>query len=216
MSSLAINLRTRRARLELTQKDLANRAGVSQQLIHSLETGVIRSTKFVKEIALALGCAITDLDPKYGGVNDYGESSADLDGRHGDLPIYNAAEVEDGMVVIPDVPFDYITRPFPLQNVRGGYGVLVALNLMYPEFDVGDYVLVNPHLPPVPNTSCLFYSETTEGTVGRIRRLVAVTTEHWEVMCWNLQTPQSEPSPDKLLRGKWKKCHRIVGRYVRR
>ena len=214
MMSLASNLRVRRVRLDLSQKELAKRAGVSQQLIHALETGAIRSTKFVKEIAMALGCAATDLDAKHGVMGELGGSTNEFDRRHGDLPVFAAVETDRGSVAISDVAIDFITKPFPLMNVRGGYGILVAANFMYPEFEPGDYALVNPHIPPIPNTSCIFYREDADGTIGTIRRLTSVTPEEWHVKSWN--PPPHEGETNSLPRDVWQKCHRIVGRYFRR
>jgi transcriptional regulator with XRE-family HTH domain len=212
--SLADNIRVRRAQLDLTQKELAVRAGVSQQLVHALEAGTTRSTKFVKEIALALGCDVGQLDPRYSTVNQFEEPSKAAETRYQDLPIYAAAETDLGIVVIPDQPIDFIPRPFPLLHVRGGYGVLVAADFMRPEFEPGDYALVNPHIPPIIDTTCLLYQETDKGTVGRIRRLVHITSSDWHVKTWNPHSKEDELAI--LPRTTWHQCHRIVGRYFRR
>jgi transcriptional regulator with XRE-family HTH domain len=212
--SLADNIRVRRAQLDLTQKELAVRAGVSQQLVHALEAGTTRSTKFIKEIALALGCDVSQIDPRHGAVNQFEEPVRSSETRHQDLPIYAAAETDRGVVVIPDQPIDFIPRPFPLLNVRGGYGVLVAADFMRPEFEIGDYALVNPHIPAITDTTCLLYQATDKGTVGRIRRLTQVTPTDWHVKAWN---PHSKEDESAILpRDIWHQCHRIVGRYFRR
>jgi transcriptional regulator with XRE-family HTH domain len=212
--SLATNLRTRRARLNWSQKELASKAGVSQQLINAMENGAVRSTKFISEIALALGCSIADIDPKYGISVEHGSSKVDLDGRHGELPIFGAAEAAVGSVVVTMEPIDFIDRPAPLENVRGGYGLIVANDFMFPEFETGDFALVNPHLPPVPNSTCLIYSEEKNGTVARLRRLLQITPTEWNVKAWNI--PEGHDDLTVLPRASWAKCHRIVGRYHRR
>jgi transcriptional regulator with XRE-family HTH domain len=212
--SLASNIRTRRAQLNWSQKELAAKAGVSQQLINALENGSVRSSKFIHEIALALGCAIADLDPKYGTTIDHGSSIIDRDGRHGELPIFSAAEAAVGSVVVSMEPVDFIDRPAPLENVRGGYGLIVASNFMFPEFETGDFALVNPHLPPLPETTCLFYSEEKNGTLAKLRRLIQITPSDWYVKAWN---PPEGIEVEKILpRATWLKCHRVVGRYYRR
>jgi transcriptional regulator with XRE-family HTH domain len=212
--SLADNIRVRRAQLDLTQKELAARAGVSQQLVHALEAGTTRSTKFIKEIALALGCDVSHIDPKFSTVNQFEEPLRAAEKRYQDLPIYAAAETDRGIVVIPDQPIDFIPRPFPLMNVRGGYGVLVAADFMSPEFEPGDYALVNPHVPPIVDTTCLLYQETDKGTVGRIRRLTHISPNEWHVKAWNPLSKEDELAI--LSRDTWHQCHRIVGRYFRR
>ena len=212
--SLASNIRTRRAFLNWSQKELAQRAGVSQQLINALEGERVRSSKFIREISIALGCTIADLDPNYGVVDESGNSIVNAAGRHGDLPIFGATEAAVGSVIVSDEAIDFINRPDPLLQVRGGYGIIVANSFMFPEFDLGDFALVNPHLPPIPNTTCIFYSEEKEKTIGRIRRLLSVSPTGWNVEAWN--PPEGFDATVELPRETWQKCHRVVGRFFRR
>jgi transcriptional regulator with XRE-family HTH domain len=200
--SLAANIRTRRAFLNWSQKELAQRAGVSQQLINALEAERVRSSKFIREIAMALGCAISDLDSNYGVMAEDGGSIVNAAGRHGDLPIFGASEADVGSVVVSEESIDFIDRPEPLMNVRGGYGVIVASSFMFPEYEIGDFALVNPHLPPVPDTTCIFYSDSKEQTIG------------WTVKAW--QPAEGFEAVTELPRDTWQKCHRLVGRYCRR
>ena len=212
--TLASNIRTRRAFLNWSQKELAQRAGVSQQLINALESERVRSTKFIREISIALGCTIADLDPHYGVVDANGNGMTNAAGRHGDLPIFGASETAVGSVVVSDEAVDFIDRPEPLLQVRGGYGIIVANNFMFPEFELGDLALVNPHLPPIPNTTCLLYAEEKEKTIGRIRRLLSISPAIWTVEAWH--PPENMESVVELPRDVWHKCHRVVGRYCRR
>lgn len=212
--SLAANIRTRRAFLNWSQKELAQRAGVSQQLINALEAERVRSSKFIREIAMALGCAISDLDSSYGVMAEDGGSIVNAAGRLGDLPIFGASEADVGSVVVSEESIDFIDRPEPLLNVRGGYGVIVANNFMFPEYEVGDFALVNPHLPPVPDTTCIFYSDNKDQTIGRIRRLLTIAPDRWTVKAW--QPAEGFEAVTELPRDSWQKCHRLVGRYCRR
>lgn len=212
--SLAANIRTRRAFLNWSQKELAQRAGVSQQLINALEAERVRSSKFIREIAKALGCKTSDLDLAYGEMAEEGGSIATAAERPGDLPIFGATEADANSIVISDQPIDFIDRPGPLQNVRGSYGIIVANNLMFPEYEIGDFALINPHLPPVPDTTCIFYSDLKDQTLGRIRRLEGVAPDQWTVRTW--QPIQSTDALSILRRDLWPKCHRIVGRFCRR
>jgi transcriptional regulator with XRE-family HTH domain len=212
--SLAANIRTRRAMLNWSQKQLAQRAGVSQQLINALEAERVRTSKFIREIATALGCAVSDLDQSYGGMAEDGVAIIGAPGKPGDLPIYSAVEVDAQSVVISDESIDFIGRPEPLLNVRGGYGIIVANNAMFPEYEIGDFALVNPHLPPVPGTTCIFYSDVSGRKYGRISRLLDISPEHWTVKVW--QPTQGFDELIRLPRETWQKCHRIIGRYCRR
>lgn len=49
----------------LSQPQLAERAGVSQQLISNLESGKVKSSKKLPEIAAALGAAPSQIDSRY-------------------------------------------------------------------------------------------------------------------------------------------------------
>jgi transcriptional regulator with XRE-family HTH domain len=212
--SLAANIRSRRTLQNWSQKELAQRAGVSQQLINALEAERVRSSKFIRDIAAALGCSLSDLEPSYGGMAEDTRTIIGADGRSGELPIFAATQTDAGSVVVSDQSIDFIDRPQPLLNVRGGYGLIVADNIMFPEYEIGDFALVNPHLPPVPDTTCIFYSDSTELKFARTRRLLNITADCWHVKAW--QPADGIEAIAELKRDIWQRCHRIIGRYCRR
>lgn len=55
----------------LSQKELAKRAGVSQQLIGEIEASRTRSTKAIYKIARALGTAANLLDPEIPAIEGF-------------------------------------------------------------------------------------------------------------------------------------------------
>src|SRR5579871_4581977 len=64
--ALKENLLRLRKAAKLSQRELADKAGVSQQLISQIETdGAIGRTKFLPELASALGVEIAELDPAF-------------------------------------------------------------------------------------------------------------------------------------------------------
>lgn len=65
MPSIAENLKRLRAEAELSQAALAEKAGVSQQLISQLERNVNSSTKELPAIAQALGAPVHEIDEAY-------------------------------------------------------------------------------------------------------------------------------------------------------
>jgi transcriptional regulator with XRE-family HTH domain len=212
---LAANIRIQRAKLNLSQKELAQKAGVSQQLINALESGRTRTTKFLREIALALECTIADLEPNYGVMAPLPPSTQLEPGRFEELPIFAAEDSGDDDIIVSAEPVDYINRPAPLEHVRGAYGLIVSSDAMAPEFETGDIAIINPHLPPISNASCVFYSAEGGGSFARIKRLIQFTRQDWRVKLWNPTGAQT--SGEIILpRAKWNKCHRIVGRYNRR
>lgn len=75
--SLAENMRRLRTQKELSQKALANAAGVNQQLISQIENGLNTSTKFLPKIAAALNAKVHELDPSF--VEETGKASEESD-----------------------------------------------------------------------------------------------------------------------------------------
>lgn len=211
---LSTNIRSRRSELKLSQKELAAKAGVSQQLINALESGSVRSTKFLHEIAMALGTTISELEPKFSASAGPVESPASEFDEAEELPVFGATDTGGGTMIVTLEPVDFIDRPAPLENVRGAYGLIAVSEHMMPEFELGDILLVNPHLPPIPDSTCVFHRTDRERTITRIRRLLRATTGDWLVKSWNLPT---EGEPDTVMpRETWNRCHRIVGRFNRR
>jgi transcriptional regulator with XRE-family HTH domain len=67
---LAANLKRHRTDAGLSQKRLADKAGVSQQLISQIENDVPASTKALPQLAHALGISVFDLDPDFGAIGE--------------------------------------------------------------------------------------------------------------------------------------------------
>jgi transcriptional regulator with XRE-family HTH domain len=213
--ALAENIKVRRSALSLTQSELAKSAGVSQQLIDALEKGKIRTTKFIPEIALALGCGVKELDSRYG-MSAVSALKSAYESKHDrELPVLGATDDIPfaTYIVIPDEPVDYLECPAPLSKVRGAYAVIVPNQVMTPEFGPGDLALVNPHLPPMAGTTCIFYCESESGKIAKMRRITGFTANEWHVTQWN--PPLNSPPELTLDRNQWRKCHPIVGRFNR-
>lgn len=56
MKTISERLKQKRLELEMTQDELANAAGVSQQSIQLIEAGITKRPRFLFEIAKALDC----------------------------------------------------------------------------------------------------------------------------------------------------------------
>ena len=56
MKTISERLKQKRLELEMTQDELANAAGVSQQSIQLIEAGITKRPRFLFEIAKALHC----------------------------------------------------------------------------------------------------------------------------------------------------------------
>lgn len=56
--ALGKRIRDQRTKNKMTQKDLAKKAGISQQVISKLEATDGTHSRFIYEIAVALGCDV--------------------------------------------------------------------------------------------------------------------------------------------------------------
>lgn len=113
-------------------------------------------------------------------------------------------------MVITFDPIAFTLRPAPLIGVKGGYGMYVVGESMFPAFEPGDTVLVNPHLPPSPGRDAVFFQSDGHGqTTATVKRLIKITSSEWKVQQWN---PSKEFSLD---RGLWTQCQVIIGKYSR-
>ncbi|MFN0191047.1 MAG: helix-turn-helix domain-containing protein [Aestuariivirga sp.] len=213
---LAENIKVRRSAKSYSQAELAESAGVSQQLINALENGKVGSTKFMPEIAAALGCTVRELDPRFGNADRPKQNPSYVVKSASELPILAAKEMPpvSMSVEISVEPVDFMDRPPLLENVRDGYALFVADDLMSPELERGDMVLVNPHFPPIPNTTCILLQESGGARIGKVRRLLGFTADEWHVKMWN--GPVDSVPENSLNRQAWQLCHRIVARYCRR
>jgi transcriptional regulator with XRE-family HTH domain len=123
-----------------------------------------------------------------------------------DLPVFVAN--------VDAFPIDWVKRPPPLANVFQAYGLLVKDTAMEPEFWPGDIALVHPHLPPIPQSACVFKTETPPGGErSQLKHLVSFDDAVWHVRQWN--PPKGMKREFTLSREEWPVCHRVVGKYSR-
>jgi transcriptional regulator with XRE-family HTH domain len=123
-----------------------------------------------------------------------------------ELPVYVAN--------VDAFPIDWVKRPPPLANVRNAYGLLIKDTAMEPEFWPGDIALVHPHLPPSPQSACVFKTEAPAGGErSQLRHLAGFDEAVWRVREWN--PPRGMKDEYTLSRTEWPLCHRVVGKYSR-
>ncbi len=211
----------------LSQKELAAAARVSQQLITSIETGMTRTTKFLMRLAAALDVPPGQLDPDWAMVSGIQPLMARSEPppREGsvpgsappasqrDLPIHSSAEGGEGFIIVTSDAVDWLPRPPPVAHVRRAYGLYITGESMVPEFEPGDIALVNPHLPVVPDTTCIFYGAHDDEVRATIKRLRRKTGDTWYLKQWN--PPDKMKAEFTLARKEWPICHRVVGKYSR-
>lgn len=126
-----------------------------------------------------------------------------------DLPIYAAAMGGDGHTIITLDAVDWVKRPAVLQNVRGGYGIIIVSTSMIPAYWPGDTALVHPHLPPARDSDVILYHTPPDGREAEaiIKRLVGINDREWTL-------EQYQPARTfRESRADWPICHRVVGKY---
>lgn len=125
------------------------------------------------------------------------------------MPVYAAAMGGSGHIIVSFDQIDEVKRPAELENVKGGYGLLVKGTSMVPAFREGDMALVNPHLPPARERNVILYHTPPNGgdVEAMIKELQGWNDREWHLKQWN---PVLE---FKEFRAEWPVCHRVVGKY---
>lgn len=210
-----------------SQKDLADRVGVSQVAIMKIENGQTTKSKHFPKIAQVLNLELSDLDPAL----SPGRSSTDskltsvvkkpqverfkqeqLIGAH-DLPIFSLAQGGPGALVLSNQPFRTIGRPHNLQSIEDAFGVLIIGDSMFPEYREGDIAYVDPHVPPRSGDACLFQSDK-DGTVEAVIKYLD-KSPHNSPDVWHVR----QQNPEKrytLKKEDWQKCYVLVGKQTGR
>lgn len=160
----------RRRLLGLSQKELGEKVGVSQQAIEKIEKDTTKRPRKFVELSDALGLepyellngttperlrtTFTDSTPPP--VHDHAASSAPTpdpqptvafsDKR--DLPVMGRAQGgPDGNIIINDDPIDWTLRPPRLSGVQEAFAIYVTGDSMSPKYEDGDLLYVHPNLP---------------------------------------------------------------------
>jgi phage repressor protein C with HTH and peptisase S24 domain len=207
-------IREARERRNWSQKDLADRAGVSQVAIVKIESGATVQSKFLPRIAQILGLDLADLDPTLRGVSLPGEGRPFINDVRPDFRVYASAEGGPGEIIRSSEPIDFIPRPSHLVHVKDAYGLLVTGHSMAPEYKNGEMAIVEPSLPVVPDEVYIFYAEKDGEARATIKHLRRPTAERWLVTQHN---PPEGMSRDFILsRKEWAVAHRVTGKRARR
>lgn len=203
-------VRAAREARELSQTRLGALIGIKQASIQAIEKGETNRSKFLPEIARELG-----IPPEAVGLPAEPERQdgivRNVVEAKRDFPIYASAEGGPGEIIRSVDAVDWYPRPASVAHVREAYGLIVIGDSMWPKFEPGDIVLVNPVLPPVPGSPCIFYAELRGEARATLKLLRRATTTHWMVSQYN---PPRGASPDfQLSRKEWRICHRVIGQY---
>ena len=195
-----------------SQKDLADRTGVSQVAIMKIESGATVQSKFLPKIAQVLELDLSLLDPSLKPAAP-GIERPFANGRP-DFPVYSSAEGGPGEIIRSTDPVEFVPRPTHLLHVRDAYGLLVTGNSMFPEYKNGETATVEPHLPIIPDEVYIFYAQKDGEARATIKHLRRATAERWLVSQHN--PPEGVSSDFALSRKEWSVAHRVTGKRTRR
>lgn len=193
--------------------ELARRSGVSQPTINDLINRNQKSTKFLPEIAEALGISPADLDPRLAlpRADDGYRPPPTFIGER-DLPVFASVEGGPGELVINTDPIDRVPRPWYMGQVRDGYAVVVVGESMVPAFEPGDMAIVNPRLAPMRNKHHIIVQESENGEFrATIKRILGWTSSDWQLEQYN--PPPGRERRFSLPRDIWNRALRVVGKW---
>jgi transcriptional regulator with XRE-family HTH domain len=189
--SLPLSERVKRARVaqRLSQKDLADRLGISQQTIGKIETGSTTTSRHLLALAreLRVPAAYFDMAADLGA----GASSPtapppaihqDIKPKNapsGSLDLYGLQMVGDEQTWPERGALGPIDRPSIVGNAPEAYALYVAERHASPAIDPGDIVILNPSLPPLVGTDCAFITPAMgdHARTVRFRRIRDITDD---------------------------------------
>jgi phage repressor protein C with HTH and peptisase S24 domain len=205
-----------RERRGLSQEQLGDAVGLSQNAIAKVESGETKRSRFLARIARAVGLDPKEVDP------DVGDTAILLNYRpppeflgERDLPVFTAAEGGPGEIILDVQPIDHVPRPWYLRGVRDGFAVVVSGESMLPVYEPGDMAIINPKAPIMRGKDAILLagSPDVEGpTRASIKRITRWTAKEWFVHQFN--PPEGQTHDFTLARTAWPLGYRVVGKYT--
>jgi phage repressor protein C with HTH and peptisase S24 domain len=210
-------IRERREALQISQADLARMVGIKQPSLHNIEIGKTKHSRYLPEIAEALG-----LDPhslRSSRLNAIGNpinmQSKFQKQNAQDFPVYymmpapKPGGAEGGFILSAEA-VDYLERPAVLASVNDAFGICVYSDAMSPKYEAGDIVLVHPYKPPVVgHTKVVVRPSDVNDSRVHIGLLADETASHWVLY----QYKRKETI--KLPKAEWGRCDSVIGSWDR-
>ncbi len=213
------DIRTAREAKGWSQAELAEKAGTTQQTVDRIERGVTEHSRAYVPLRDALGLPpLEGFDPdktkrmlesiKRTSEKEFAKWEAERRHRPSDevqphnplnvadfIPIYSMSGLFDDYL-LSDQPVDSIRRGYPVEHVKGAFGVISTEDAMSPVIRPGDVAIVNPNLPAIPGGEALLSNENDGKWSGFLRTLAGDDGENWILQTWTpkpvqLKTPKS-------------------------
>jgi transcriptional regulator with XRE-family HTH domain len=159
MKNLGSRIKYMREKLGLSQGQVADKLGVSQQAIQQVETGKAKKPKYLYEMAVMLGVSyewlvLGEENPKFAqGATRASNNNAVQEAatpNNADTMIKIVELIQggpNGYHLVTGALADTLPRPRRLDGVDRTYGIYVYDNKMAPRFHTGDLVYVHPKMP---------------------------------------------------------------------
>ena len=189
-----------------SQAKLAEVAGTTQSTVDRIEKG--GSSKHLIKVARAAGVPI-GIDPKPELPAEGFRPAPQFFNRGNSMPVFASAEGSNhlGSLIIDNSPFEYLPKPYILEDVPEAFAVLIEGESMFPAYEPGDKVWVNPRLGYRRDMDGIFYCTLPDQERAMIKRLRGWSDEDWRVEQWN---PHEE---FRLSRKEWARVYRVVGKF---
>jgi SOS-response transcriptional repressor LexA len=205
---------TARKSAKLTQKELADRVGISQTAIHKLEHG--RSKMSRQTVSIALTCGVDPIwletgrgDMSLGGVTPEEVASGEIRRQpvYARLPLISWDEAsrlctEPAESFHPTAVVAWL--PIAPKTSDRSFALRVPDDSMEPEFREGDFIIVDPTLPGKHNQ---FVLACAEGDTAATFKQLMVTGSKTYLKPLNTRYPLME------LQGVVKVCGVVVAKY---
>ncbi len=205
-------IRQAREALGLSQQQLAERAGTTQQTIMRIESGQTGHSRATPAVLRALGLETDQTNTPDIKLEPAKLVSGEQLVGERDLPVYSSAQGGDGALILSTDPIEWVKRPAPLANVKGGYGIYIIGDSMVPRFNPSEIALVHPHRPFKSGMDVVLYRGDVSEHHAIVKHLRRATQDKWLLTQWN--PAEGESRDFELDRAEWTVCHVIVGSYT--
>lgn len=181
--SLAARFKARRLELGMTQVEVAEIAGVSQQSVESIESGRTRKPRNLLDLAKALKCSP---DWLLNGKNIMPLS--EISTRK--IPVLSYVQAgkltESKELYDMEGNFEYVLADADISEAC--FGLRIDGDSMMPDFQPGDIVIVDPDISPMPGEFVVAKNNGHEATFKKYRPL-GISTNEFELVPLNTDYP---------------------------
>ncbi|HGJ5881900.1 LexA family protein [Arsenophonus sp.] len=192
--TIASRMKQRRKALGLTQLELANSIGISQQSIESIENGRTHKPRNILELAKALQC-----NPEWllNGKNIM--PLAEITSNSKSIPLLNymqaACYKEKDLITDETSNYEYTLVNDSVSD--NSFALHIEGDSMKPEFEEGDLVVIDTAIEPTPGEFVFAKNSNNAGTFKKFRPL-GVGVNDFELVPLNTDYPTLRASEHNM------------------